>query len=354
MKKYSLVILCVLTFLALIVGACSSPSGGDGGFIQGTGDSPSSPILINNEESLRKVGTGDWGLNKHYKQIADIKMLKPFTPIGNNLTPFTGRYNGGNHTITNLTITNTDPFTGLFGYVSGDGTTTGIIENVGLINCSISGEHYIGGVVGYMYNGTVQNCYVVGNVEGNMNVGGIVGYILNSGTVQNCYATGSITGTGTNSPGGGIVGRILNNGTVQNCYSTSNVEGYYVGGLLGFNSGTVQNCVALNLVIKKTSGSNTEIGRVAGYNGSTLTNNYARSDMTMPNINYTPDIGPNKKDGADLTVTGSGTANETVFAYSNGWSSSDWDIPDGYLSETNRKLPTLKNMPGAAQNPQLP
>ena len=64
-----------------------------------------------------------------------------------------------------------------------------------------------------------------------------------------------------------------------------------------------------------------------------------------------PITGHDKVDGEDVVVTGAGTANSTVFS---GWNSTVWDIPGGSLSITNISLPTLKDMPGGSQNPQLP
>ncbi|MDZ7723536.1 MAG: GLUG motif-containing protein [candidate division KSB1 bacterium] len=116
-----------------------------------------------------------------------------FSPIGNSTTKFTGYYNGGDHSIDNLFINRpaTD-YIGLFGYV--DGAT---IKNIGVTNVDISGEYYVGGLVGYNNNSSaVNNSYSSGSVTGNNRyVGGLVGQNYNSSTITNSYSSGSVTGS---------------------------------------------------------------------------------------------------------------------------------------------------------------
>ena len=61
----------------------------------------------------------------------------------------------------------------MFGYLSGDGTTSRIVKNVGLIGGSIDGYMDVGGVVGVLHYGTVENCYSTGDVSGFVSVGGL-------------------------------------------------------------------------------------------------------------------------------------------------------------------------------------
>ena len=120
-------------------------------------------------------------------------------------TEFTGSFDGQNHTISNLSINRLD-YVGLFGRID----SSAEVENVGVINVNITGESYVGGLVGYNDEGTVSNSYSTGNVTGEDYVGGLVGDNYN--------------------------------GNISNSYSTGNVSGYeYVGGLLGLNYGTVSN-----------------------------------------------------------------------------------------------------------------
>lgn len=256
------------------------------------------PFLVTSETELRAVGRGtapyaDWALDKHYKLTADIDLTgKPdFTRIDTAVvndsvvitggTPFSGTFDGNGHTITGLTVNGAGNL-GMFGVIDGSGE----VRNLGLINVNIysTANKFIGGIAG-----------------------------TNKGTIINCFVTGSVTTTGTGATNGANNAGIAatNTGTVKNCYSTVLVNGNMtVGGIVGYNPspGRVENCVALNtILIARYSG--TGAGRIARANEGTLVNNYARSDMlfktsetdsgsfSFPSHNATL----TGKDGADIT-----------------------------------------------------
>ena len=125
------------------------------------------PFRVYNVATLQKVGTGTdgWDLDKHYMMTQDITFdLTPvrtsnFTPIGDDVTPFTGSFNGNGRKIVNLVIDEPTLYLqGLFGCISGDGTATGIVKNLGLVGGSIEGFNLVGGVVGWN-GGTLTNNY---------------------------------------------------------------------------------------------------------------------------------------------------------------------------------------------------
>ncbi|MBR6940338.1 MAG: Ig-like domain repeat protein, partial [Clostridia bacterium] len=106
-------------------------------------------------------------------------------------------------------------------------------------------------------NGKITDCYNTGSVTGNSNVGGVAGYmsISNSSqncTLTNCYNTGSVTLSGDNAQyAGGVLG-YLYGGTVENCFydnekcdcekavsntdDTSNVKGLTTAQMTGDNA----------------------------------------------------------------------------------------------------------------------
>ena len=114
-----------------------------------------------------------------------------WTPIGQSNT-FEGTFDGGNNTISNLTVSGDNTNVGLFGKV------IGTIKNVKIANVNLSGSHYAGGIVGYIY-GNIENCHVDGgdikvSVKDGDNgdkAGGIAGYVgegsytLSGNTVKN-------------------------------------------------------------------------------------------------------------------------------------------------------------------------
>ncbi|MFI3270394.1 MAG: GLUG motif-containing protein, partial [Rikenellaceae bacterium] len=50
----------------------------------------------------------------------------------------------------------------------------------------VSGDYYVGGVVGYNSDGSVTNCYNTAAVSGTLYTGGVVGK-NSDGSVTNCY-----------------------------------------------------------------------------------------------------------------------------------------------------------------------
>ena len=180
-----------------------------------------------------------------------------------------GEFDGNGHKISNLSF-NFDFVSdvGLFGYLAPGGKVT----QVGVEDVNITGGRNVGGLVGYIWDGTVSNCYATGDVTGSENVGGLVGY--NHDTVSNCYASGTVTG-GENV--GGLVG-YNDYGTVSNCYSSGTVTGNSsVGGLVGYNhDGTVSNCYATGSVTGTSY-----VGGLVGENySSTVSNCYSSGAVT--------------------------------------------------------------------------
>ena len=227
------------------------------------------PYLINNAEDLARlsdeVNGGNDFAGAYFLMTADIDLgVAPYntgwTPIGNSSSnPFRGNFNGGSHVIQSLTVVGTNINVGLFGRV----VEGGVLKDLGIDeNSTVSGGYYVGGVVGYNYYGTVENCYNMGSVGSNNLVGGVVGYSF-EGAVTNCYNAGSVNGSGNYV--GGVIG--YNGGAVTNCYNAGSVNGSgnYVGGVAGYNllDSTVSNCYNTGPV----SGID-NVGGVAGRNSN--------------------------------------------------------------------------------------
>ncbi len=201
----------------------------------------SSPYQITNGKQLVLM---NYELGSHYELVNDINLenegITNFTPIGNNSNKFTGSFNGKGHTINKLQINRDENYTGLFGYV----VTGASIENVRIKDCSITGnKQYVGGLVGYNTGGIISKVAVSGKIDndysaGDGYVGGLIGYNGSGGTIDNCYSQVQVEAQGTRI--GGLVG-YLYSGTITNCYSTGIVTGSSsVGGLVGArSSGTV-------------------------------------------------------------------------------------------------------------------
>ena len=128
---------------------------------------------------------------------------------------------------------------GVVGWVDGSTISNSyFIGNQGLNNNIVADSGYVGGVVGVTQNASrINNVYSRGaKITGLTRVAGLVASLTGNTTLTNAYATeGILTGEYV----GGVVGRI-NGGSVQNTYSNLIIKGTEpnIGGLIGNVSGT--------------------------------------------------------------------------------------------------------------------
>ncbi len=200
-----------------------------------------------------------------------------FEPIGNGEQAFFGNFNGQGYKITGLYINRDQNHIGLFGLVGveeeEEPEDLWKIADVGLEDVDITGNSFVGGLVGYS-NGSIENSYATGDVSGGERVGGLVGW--NNGSIENSYATGDVSGGEVSYNIGGLVG--VNNDTITNSYATGDVSGInVVGGLVGdHNGGSITNAYATGDV----SGS-VWVGGLVGQNSTTITNSYSIGKVTL-------------------------------------------------------------------------
>jgi len=200
-------------------------------FSGGIGE-PDDPYLISMADELNSIGHNPRLMAAHFKLIADIDLAGVnFFIIGGQWHPFRGAFDGNGHTISNFSYNSAyATCVGLFGYAAG-----AQIKDLGLVGPNVEVERgdFHSSLVGHLDGGTVTNCYVeAGSVSGNDYVGGLVGWNGSSnslGTISNCYVTGHVAG---DDDVGGLVGS--NGGTITDCYATAEVSGNNrVGGLAG-------------------------------------------------------------------------------------------------------------------------
>ena len=234
------------------------------------------------------VNDGNTGID--ITLTGNITLTGDWTPIGTSISnAYKGTFDGGGHTITGLTVTTSDQYAGLFGYIGSGGTVKDVtLEEVKIE--SNNGMSAVGGVAGRSY-GTLENCSVSGSVSGNStynSVGGVVGYQW-GGSITGCSSSATVQGTGSV---GGVVGQTNYGATLTACYSTDNVtlesngsDNYYAGGVVGSNgaSCTLTACYATGRVTGSGSGT-IYVGGVTGDNASgTLTACYhAKGTVSGP------------------------------------------------------------------------
>jgi len=253
---------------------------------------------------------------------------------------FAGEFDGNSHKISNLSFNFDFAYNvGLFGYLAPGGRVTRVgVENVNITGASfvgglvgynwegtlkdsyssgnVSGDDWVGGLVGSNQPGTVEYCNSTGSVNGNRHVGGLAGYNYKEGTVSYSNSTGSVTG---NSLVGGLVGS--NEGTVSKSYffTGSVTGGNIVGGLVGENEAIVsESCSTGNL-----SGHD-KVGGLVGRNNFEVSNSYSTNNVT----------GYNRVGGLVGINDGEGTVNRS---YSTGNVNGDYNV-GGLVGKNNGEV----------------
>ena len=248
----------------------------DDGFI---GVSVSTPEQL--QAVAERINNGETSLNIRLTANIDLEN-QSWTPIGTRQTPYTGTFDGGDCTISGLSVSSSDFYAGLFGYIKG-GTVKNLTLDSPTVNSSSATD--AGAVAGHNDGGAIADCHVTGsgNISSSYIAGGVVGY--NDGTVTGCYSTGSVTATGNIVYSGGVVGTNSGGGTVTACYATGNVTANgsssgRAGGVVGWNpGGTVTACYATGDVT--ATGFYSYAGGVVGTNrGGTVTACYATGTVS--------------------------------------------------------------------------
>lgn len=274
------------------------------------------PYVINTAEQLDAMR---YYLQSHFKLNNDIDLnVAPYNqgegwqPIGTFKDNFKGSFDGGGHTITGLTINRQSDATnvGLFGFVSNSdirylhlkdvqvaseghgvgglaGTIWyGTVENVSVQGTVKSKGSLVGGVVGDFARGTMRYVYADVSVEGELNVGGLVGYLTGQGygaKIERSYSTGTVKAT--ENAVGGVAGWIELDCVITDSYSLAEVIGRSnTGGLAGSVQGVVQNSYAAGKVTNEYN----EPGGIAGFvgRGKVTGSYYDRQTTTRSDYGY--------------------------------------------------------------------
>jgi len=257
-----------------------------------TGAIPTAYMLVSSGGQLQNINTN---LSGDYALAKDITMSGNFTPLGSSSTPYTGIFDGQNHTIDQLTIVDATPNgnIGLFGY-----TANATIRNLALTNVTITetaNAASIGSVIGDAENTIIANIFSnafiqvnTNNLGRNMYIGGLIG-VSNNSSVSNTIANvpsleingtnyGTVGGNGRVSIGGLIGnvsgGSVVNSGSLEgiintnlNAISATNQSARNsIGGLIG----GVSNSALINNTFSTTS--ITHVGDVHATDGTAQTN----------------------------------------------------------------------------------
>ena len=250
-----------------------------------------SRITIRTPEDLvelsRRCSLDSWSRGKTVVLSADLDLSDvEFSSI----PTFGGTFDGQGYTISGLTITGSGNVRGLFRYLQSGGVVQNVSLEVTIEPTDL--QDSLGGLVGNN-RGSVRNCAVTGSIQGETNIGGIIGVNESSGKIINSTFSGAVTGEHYV---GGIAGQNL--GSILQCVNqgkinTVAVEGEAdledldsrplnstenlpactdIGGITGFSTGVLQSCKNTGPVGYEHVGYNVGgiAGRQSGYlNGCT-------------------------------------------------------------------------------------
>lgn len=264
--RLALLALAALAWIAVPVSARAETDVWNGtiasGFAGGTG-MENDPYQINTAEELayfaKTVNEGQPynGLYIVLKNDLDLNNQE-WTPIGNSRNPFKGNFDGDNHTVTGMQISNSSKdYVGLFGECTKHNINSAI-KNITVRNSDICGKSHVGAIVGWAYEINIENCRSIANkINGERRVGGICGYFGGNpgGKVSQCYNSSGVSGKRS---AGGIAG-MGDRCTAENCLNTGEIKVTTTqnestgGGIFGFfddsiASASITACVNLGKV----------------------------------------------------------------------------------------------------------
>ena len=272
------------------------------------------------------VNTGLFGFANSSARIFDLGLLNVNIEGGDDVGSLVG---WSQASITNSYAT---------GSVSGDNQAGGLVgQNHGNITEShatvtLNGNNSVGGLVGSNTR-AITYSYAAVKVNGDNDVGGLVGE--NDGSITNSFATGSVLGAGIDV--GGLVGENETGGMITNCYATGNVDGNDdVGGLVGdnlfttFGFGIITNSYATGSVK-----GNNAVGGLVAFNPGTVNNSYWLSgSASRGGRGVDADAEKTAEELKSPTAPGITTVPTTATYYD--WSEGDWDFG------TSDQFPILK------------
>ena len=230
---------------------------------------PKDTVYLSSADDLIQLAKNcrldSWSQNRTVVLEADIDLS---SVDFNGIPSFGGTWEGQNHVITGLSLSQDGSVQGLFRYVQQgalvrDMTVKGRIKPGGT-------RASVGGIAG-SNAGTLHNCRFEGVSSGASVVGGIAGTNLAAGVIESCTTTGSVYGAHFI---GGIAGE--NHGIIANCTNTSSVNTTVEQNDIDLSSLTLNDLIGTENVADIT-----DIGGIAGQSGGVI-----RACMNRGTVGY--------------------------------------------------------------------
>ncbi len=222
-------------------------------------------------ELSRSCRLDSWSIGKTVVLQKDIDLKnEEFEPIAS----FSGRFEGGGHSISGLKISSGGSAVGgLFRYIGEEGVVRELTVE-GAVSPEINAQGF-GGIAGEN-RGEIINCTFHGSVSGRSDIGGIVGVNGAEGYISGCRSLAQVSGEHYT---GGIAGRNL--GSIFAC---SNLGGVNTTNPEIESEGLDINWHELNST--ENVSAHTDTGGIAGYSEGRLVSCSNRGNVGYPHVGY--------------------------------------------------------------------
>lgn len=323
------------------------------------------PFIIKSENDLRSIR---YSLNAYYKLNDDIVLTNDWVPIGTVDAPFTGSFDGNNHTISNIIVNNDYEYTGLFGYVLNNNEADKYIQSLTIKDSVVAGENNVGLLIGYIDNGNTYFSYHIDDISLsnskvsslNGNVGALIGYVnlnMRDLYVNRIYSSVKVIGGAYS----GLIGyltkntedyhnivysSILNVGTFEtnDDIAKINNHGTLVGGVY-YKNNVYNNMIGGGGIITTSiiKGNNYTVGHLFNYNLEYQSNYYGRYIKGIDD-KYSYLVDGKFFNSANNDLIGVNSANLITADIFTNWMnnfSENWEVKtiDGI-----KRIPVLKNI----------
>jgi len=285
---------------------------------KGSSGSLTTYTVVNDANALKTAmaGNGNYALGSHLD----------LTGVTWGNYSLVGKFDGLGHTLSNLSVTSSSGYAGLFMEIHQGAD----LRHIGLVNANITStsgsSNYVGGLAG-LSHGSIRRAYVTGQISNNSfasggSSGGLVGW-NDSGSISDSYSTAEVTLSSSGGLGasyvGGLVGYNGNGGSIRRSYATGKVSATspggssYAGGLVGLNgNGSIDQTYATGNVTSSWGGMESNVGGLVGSNISqggniSISQAYATGNVTSSggamNSSVGGLVGTNSSQGGNISIS---------------------------------------------------
>lgn len=237
--------------------------------------------IIDNEDVLGENGKPNAKTFREYNPIGDLSKK----------IYFKGTFDGNGKNVSGLYCANSITTYGNngVGLISTMWAAAACVKNVTVKDSYFAGYQFIGGIVGWIGAGSMENCHSYATVAGKSCVGGAVGGLKNTSSfAEDCTNHGDVYALNS---AGGFVGELAYYAKVKRCANFGDVtcmeggRGYF-GGFASSAAPTneVVDCFnAGNITYNETNNYSNQIGGFVSSPAGTFTNCYTTGIITTAN-----------------------------------------------------------------------